>query len=61
MTSKPFYILLMYDYQICKTKNCWHSVDAHFQDGAASELQLYLPLEAASISAMYDCNQSECS
>jgi len=47
------------DYQICYTKHCWHSVDAHFQDAAGINLLLFLPLMAANISSMDVCNQLE--
>jgi len=48
------------NYQIRKTKNCWHSMDAHFQDGVGSVSLLFLPLMAANVSSMDGCNQSEC-
>jgi len=47
------------DYQICKTRNCWRSVDAHFQNLARSMSLLLLPIKAANISLMDVCNQSE--
>jgi len=45
-------------YQSCKTKNCWHSVDAHFRDGVASVSQSPLPLKASNTLFMTVCNQS---
>jgi len=35
------------------------SVDAHFQDAAVSMSLLFLPVNAANISSMDVCNQSE--
>jgi len=46
------------DYARCKTKHCWRSVDAHFQDGAQSQSLLFWPLKAANTSFMDVCNQS---
>jgi len=40
------------------TKNCWRSVDAHFQDGTGRVLQSVLPLKVAKNSFMTDCNLS---
>jgi len=47
------------DYQICKTKHCWGSVAAHFQDTAGIVSLLFLPLKAANITSMDVWNQSE--
>jgi len=47
------------DYPWCKTKNCWCSIDAHFQDGAGSMSLLFLPLKAANTSSMDVSNQSQ--
>jgi len=38
------------DYARYKTRNCWRSMDAHFQDGAGSELLPLLPIKDANTS-----------
>jgi len=47
------------EYQLCKTKNYWCSIDIHFQDAAGSVLLLLFPLQAANISSIDVCNQLE--
>jgi len=46
-------------YQLCNTKICWHSIDAHFQNPAGSVSLVFLPLKAANIASMDVCNQVE--
>ena len=41
------------------TKNCWHSVDAHFHDGAWRVLQYVLPIKATENTCMTEYNLSE--
>ena len=53
----------MATYQQCRypgrmTKNCWRSVDAHFEDGARRVLQSDLPMKEAKNSFMTGCNIS---
>ena len=45
------------DYPICKTKYCWRSVEAHFQNGAGSVSLLFLALKAAITSFLDDSKQ----
>jgi len=40
------------DYPRYMTTNCWHSVNAHFHDGAGSILLSLLPIKAANTSFM---------
>jgi len=46
------------DYPGYMTKNCWHSIDAHFQDGAGRLLLSLLPIQAANTSFITICNLS---
>jgi len=46
------------DYPRCETKNRWHSVDAHFHDGAGSISLPLLPIKGANTPFMTRCNQS---
>ena len=36
------------DYPQCKTRNHWHTIDSHFQDGVGSVSLLFLIIKAAS-------------
>jgi len=42
------------DYTWCKTKNCWCSIDVHFQDGVGSVWLEFLPINAANALIMYN-------
>jgi len=44
------------DYPRYMTKNCWHSVDAHFHNGAGSVSLSVFPIKAANTSFMTICN-----
>jgi hypothetical protein len=46
-------------YKIFMTYNCWHSVDAYFQNVTERMLQLLLALKGANISLVEVSNQSE--
>jgi len=48
----------LFNYRTYKTKNCWCSIDAHFQDGAGSLIVLFSIWKAANTSFMNGCNQS---
>jgi len=48
----------LFNYRTYKPKNCWCSVDTHFQDGAGSLILLFLIWKAANTSFMNGCNQS---
>jgi hypothetical protein len=50
-------IILQLDYPRCKSKNCWSSVDAHFQNGAGSVSLSLLHIKAAYTSFMNVCIQ----
>jgi len=43
------------------TNNCWHSIEAHFHDGAWRVLQSVLPIKAAKNSFMTDYTLAEVS
>ena len=43
------------NYPTYKTKNYWHSIDTHFQDGAGSMMLLSLAWKAANTSFMNGC------
>jgi len=45
------------DYPGCMTKNCWHCVDAHFQDEVGSVLLWFLSIKAANTLIMYNHGQ----
>jgi hypothetical protein len=47
------------DCKICKTWNCWCSVDTHFQDVVGSMSLVLLTLLVANISELDVCNESE--
>jgi len=47
-----------FNYPTYKTKNCWCSVDTHFQNGAGSMMLLFLDWKAANTSFMNGCNHS---
>jgi len=47
----------LFNYLTYKTKNCWGSVDAHFQDWAGSMSLSVWPLKAANTSLMHNKEQ----
>jgi len=51
--------VLCLDIQICKAKDCFCSVDTHFQNATESMSLLLLPMNGASIASMDVCNQSK--
>jgi len=46
-------------YQMCKNKNCWSSIDAHFQNVTGSMSPSFLPIKTAAIALMDVYNQSK--
>jgi len=46
------------DYPCCKARNCWCSIDAHFQNGAVTILLSMLSIRAASSLDNHNSNQS---
>jgi hypothetical protein len=50
-------IIRQLDYRRWKTKNCWHSIDAHFQNGAGSVSLSLVLIKAAYTSFMNVCIQ----
>jgi hypothetical protein len=47
------------EYQWCKTKHLWHSIDAHFHDGAGSMSLSLCPTEAANHPFMISQSHSQ--
>jgi len=45
---------LDFDFQWSKAKNGWHSIDAHFHEGARSVLLSFFPVNIANILIIYN-------
>jgi hypothetical protein len=50
-------IQLLNNYHSYKTKNCWRSVDPHFQNGAVTMSLAVLPIKAVSTTVMLDSDE----